>query len=143
MEELVASWLDYARQRTALLDRIASLVRRTDERFEADENVRDLELKELQRQFYRVILAERLRDKEQYKMLSPEQLLNAADNLLSQRVHVPHYAPSADMRTAEEERMYGSLRVTWHNLLKKAKVRAADNRGGPSNPYGRNGRLNS
>jgi hypothetical protein len=143
MEELVASWLDYARQRAALLDKISSLVRKADERFEADDIVRDTELKELQRQFYRVVLAEKLRDKEHCRELSPEGLLDAADKLLSQRVHVAHYAASPNMRTAEEERMYGSLRVTWHNLLKKANVRAADNRGGPSNPYGRRGRSNS
>lgn len=129
MEELLTSWLDYARQRAALLDRIASLVRKADERFESDEDVRDQQLKELQRQFYRVVLAEKLGEKDNHRNVSPEELLNIADGVLSKRVHAPRYARSADRRTAEEERMYGSLRVTWHNLLKKAKLRAADTRG--------------
>jgi hypothetical protein len=140
MESLVKSWLDYARQRAALLHTIESLLRKTDEKFQARDDARDLQMKELQRQFYRVVLSEKLRDQDGYKDLSPEKLLNAADSLLSKRVHNPSYACSVDMRTAEQERMYVSLRVTWHNLLKKAKVRAADNRGGPTNPYGRRGK---
>jgi hypothetical protein len=140
MTALVRSWIDYSRQQAAMFDRITSLVRAADERFEDDEDFRDLQLKELQRDWYRVILAEKLGTTAGYERHSPEQLLEAADGLLCKKGHGSRYGPSAEMRTADEERMYASLRVRWSKLLKRANVRAADNRGGPFNPYGRGGK---
>jgi hypothetical protein len=132
MEELVSAWVTYARQRDALLDNIVSLLRRTDDNLGHNENLRDLEMQNLKASYYRVTLAEKLRSVDEHKSLSPKELIDRAEHILWKRGHVATYAPAADMRSAEEDRMYGSLSATWSNLLKKAKVRAADNRGGPN-----------
>jgi hypothetical protein len=139
MTELVQSWLSYSRQQAAMLDRITSLVRVTDMKYRADEDVRHQQLKEIQNAWYRVVLAEKLALAAGRRRLSPQQLLDAADEILNKKGHGATTVPSSQKRTAAEERMYTSLRVRWSKLLREAKVRCADTRGGPFNRHGRGG----
>jgi hypothetical protein len=135
MEELTSSWVGYVRHRNAVQDKVISLVRKTDTRFGDDEELRQSELKRLQRSFYRVAIADKLLDQEQFKSSSPARLLEMADEILEKRGNVRGNRGGSDMRTAEEERYCGTVRVRWSTLLKRARVRAADPRGGDTSHY--------
>ena len=130
MEELVVAWLGN-RRRNAQERAVIELIQRTDARFRDDEDVREQAGKSLQRDFYRVAVAEKLAEKEEFTSASQEQLLARADEILNKSHH--RFGPGAEpttMRTIEEQRYQNAARVRWCNLLKKADVRAFDNRGG-------------
>ena len=69
---------------------------------------------------------------------SPGEILEKAEQMLGKLGH-KHGARgrSSEMRTAEEERYYLTVRVRWSYLLKKAGVRSADPRGGDTSPFRR------
>ena len=131
MEALTTAWVGWIRHRNAVQNEVISLVQKTDTRFEHDEGMRKSELKRLQRSFYRVAVAEKLLEKNVTTNGSPAQLLKLADDILGKRCNIPGVrARPMDMRTQEEERYYGTVRVRWSYLLKKARVQASDDRGG-------------
>jgi hypothetical protein len=136
MEELTAAWVGWLRHRNALQDKVISLIQKTDERFEDDEDRRRLELKQLQRSFYRVAIADKLLENPRWSSLPEAQLLDRAEKILDKRVYVPTIrGRPAEMRAPDEERLYGTVRVRWSNLLKKARVRPPDDRGGDTTQY--------
>ena len=138
MEELASEWVGWLRYRNAVQSKVVELVRKTDACFEADEDRRKVELKRLQASFYRVAIAEKLVEAGQFDSSSPSQALEEAEQILSKLGHKPGTrGRSSDMRTAEEDRYYGTVRVRWSNLLKKARVRAADPRGGDTSAFRR------
>lgn len=131
MEELAAAFVSWFRHRDAVQDKVIRLIQKTDARFEDDEELRKSELRRLRADFCRVAIAERLLEKKDFSAASPEQLLRFANEILEKKCNVPHVrSRPKDMRTPEEERFYLGARVRWSGLLKKADVRAADNRGG-------------
>lgn len=130
MGELVETWVSWVRHRDAVKGKVIELIIRTNERFEKDERERQNALKILQREFYRVALAEKLRNGSQADFW-PEKLLERAEQILDKKVHVPGLkGKPSDMRSADEERAYTAVRVRWSRLLKEAQVDASDNRGG-------------
>lgn len=139
MEELASAWVGWLRQRNAVQDKVVRFVQQTDSRFRKDEGQRQTELKRLQRSFYRVAIAEKLAESNVYASSSPNELLTIAGEIIDKKGHklgVRGRLP--EMRTAGEERLYSTVRVRWCYLLKKARVRAADPRGG-DNSYWRDG----
>lgn len=136
MEELAAAWVGWLRHRNAVQEKVINLIQAADERLQDDEELRKSELKRLQRSFYKVAIADKLREKKKFEGYSPEHLLKLADELLDKRVCVSGLrGRPSDMRTPDEERDYSAARVQWSNLLKKAQVRAADPRGGDTSRY--------
>lgn len=131
MEELATAWVGWVRHRTAVQDKVLALIQKTNARFEDDEELRKSELKRLQKSLYRVAIADRLLDKAEFCSTPPKTLLGFADVILNKRGHVPGTRGKPDdMRTPDEERYYGAARVRWCDLLKKADVPPADDRGG-------------
>jgi hypothetical protein len=138
MEELASEWVGWLRYRNAVQSKVVELVRRTDFRFETDEHRRQVELKRLQASFYRVAIAEKLIEGGKFTSSSPNEVLDSAELILQKSGHKPGARDSSsEMRTAEEERHYGTVRVRWSYLLKKARVRAADARGGDTSGFRR------
>jgi hypothetical protein len=130
MEELVAAWIG-ARRRDAQEAAVISLIQKTDARFTDDEDRRQRAGKQLQMDFYRVAIAEKLGEQDAFSSRTTAQLLTEADKILAKRHH--RYSMNAtpnDMRTPDEQRYQDTARVRWCNLLKKAGVPAFDNRGG-------------
>lgn len=138
MGDLATAWVGWLRHRNAVQDKVISLIQKTDAQFDGDEEMRRSELKRLQRSFYRVAVAEKLLEKDVSTASSPTHFLQLADDLLDKRCHVPGMrARPANMRTPEEDRHYGTVRVRWSYLLKKVRVQAADDRGGDNSRYRR------
>jgi hypothetical protein len=137
MEELSAAFIGWLRHRDAVQDAVIRLIQKTDTRFEDDEDLRKSELQRLRNDFWRVAVAERLTDKGSTST-SSAQLLKRAEELLAKKCYDPlvHRRPP-NMRTKEEEDHYLAARVRWSGLLKKAKVRAADSRGGDTSHFRR------
>lgn len=131
MEELASAWVGWLRHRNAVQQKVVAVVQQTDTRFQDDEHLRQTQLKPLQRSFYRVAIADKLVESKSYGSRSPAELLNLADRMLDKKGYKPGVrGRGPDMRTADEERLYLTVRVRWSYLLKKARVRPADPRGG-------------
>lgn len=62
MEELVIAWIGQ-RNRNAEKDAVVRLIQKTDAQFHYDEDLRQLALKLLQREFYRTAIAEKLSER--------------------------------------------------------------------------------
>lgn len=138
MEELASEWVGWLRYRNAVQSKVVELVRRTDARFEANEERRQVELKRLQTSFYRVAIAEKLVEDGHLSPSTPNAALERAEQILGKLGYKPGTrGRSSEMRTADEERYYGTVRVRWSYLLKKARVRAADPRGGDTSHFRR------
>jgi hypothetical protein len=136
MEELTTAWVGWLRHRNAVQEKVVELVRSTDARFGTNEDRRDVELKRLQRSFYRVAIADKLFESGKFAAWSPSQLLLLADEILDKMGYVAgRRGRHSEVRTAHEERLYGTVRVRWSQLLKKARVRAADSRGGDTSHF--------
>jgi hypothetical protein len=136
MEELAAAWVGWVRHRNAVQDKVIQLVQQTDARFEHDADLRNVALQLLRESFYRVAIADKLLESGRYASCSAEQLLSQAECIRDKRGYKAlEGARSADMRTPEEERYYSTVRVRWSNLLKRARVAAADPRGGDTSMY--------
>jgi hypothetical protein len=131
MEELVSAWVGWLRHRDAVQIKVIRFVKQTNDRFRNDEERRQVELKRLQRSFYRVAIADKLLEMKIYSSKSPRELLGIADEILDKRgCKIGIRGRDSNMRTPSEERLYTTVRVRWSYLLKKARVRAADSRGG-------------
>lgn len=134
MQSYIQAWSNWTRERNALADKMLALVKRTDARFDEDENLRQSELKNLQHDFYKVIIADKLINLPDCELSAPADLIEAAETILNKRGHVKgRNDPIWEMRSAEEERLVNTVRVRWHLMLKKAGVRAADPRGSHNN----------
>ena len=136
MEDLTSKWVGWSRRRYAVEDEVIALVRKTDDCFDGDEERRVHHLRRLQTDFYRVAIADKLLEDERFSSYPPATRLELADEILGKRGNASGTrTPGSETRSAQEERYYGTVRVRWCYLLKKARVRAADPRGGDTSHH--------
>ena len=130
MEELVAAWL-CNRRRNAQEQAVIALIQHADVKFRHDDGLREQTGKALQKDFYRVAIAEKLAEADGLALTSRQQLLARADEILDKsHYRLGRNGKPKSMRTSEEQAYHNAVRTRWCILLKKAGVRAFDSRGG-------------
>lgn len=115
MVKLAKKYVDAVKRPSQIIDEIVSLLRVTDYRYKFDEAGRELILRQMQRELYRVIGAEKIAEIRSLEDESPDDLYGEVDRILDM---------ATDQRTVEEKKMYVALRVRWLELMRKAGVRA-------------------
>jgi hypothetical protein len=131
MRNATKDYVQSIRRTAELRDKLIDIVRRADERFGRDEEVRRTEMKKVQRAFYRVILADQIREDPKYWNMSEHDLLAESESILDKKGYKKgRPAAREGRRNAAEHRLYGALRVRWLELCRAAGVAAIDSRGG-------------
>jgi hypothetical protein len=124
MEALAWDYLEAVDRATALRYEMTQLLRETDAQYIFDESGRQLALERLQRDLYTVILAKQLSDRPEYAGIPARKLLGEAEIVLDKERNPDLLdRPPSQMRTPDEQRMYGALRVRWFELMKLAAIR--------------------
>lgn len=132
LEEPAFAWVRWLERRKTARDSVIALIQKADERLANDPASRRSELKRLQRSYYRAVIASTLVKTKTHSPSPERELLEAAHNIIEKRGYT---SGSHDSRSLEEERMYGAARVRWAKLLKSARVRTADRRGGDTSKF--------
>lgn len=132
MSLIARAYVETVRKTWDLRQRMADLVRFTDARLSHDEELRRSELRKVQREFYKAILADILiRDESEFAELPHRELMAHAEQILDKKGYVAgRSARRENRRTYREHQHYGTLRVRWLELIKAAGIRAIDSRGG-------------
>jgi hypothetical protein len=131
MENVAKAYTNAVRLVSELRDKMANIITQVDERFGDDEEMRRVELKRVQRGFYRAILADQLRDDPQFESMSDRNLVAQADAILDKKGYVSGRSSVREgRRSSGDERLYGALRVRWGELCRWAGVSAIVSRGG-------------
>jgi hypothetical protein len=124
ISELASLYLDYLENATAVRNEIVQTLRDTDRTHRRDPTARQMALRQMQSEYYRIMLADKLRELKKFASFSRQQLLGEAERILEKRGNTEGLVrPPRDMRTVSEERMYGALRVRWHELIKLARIK--------------------
>jgi hypothetical protein len=131
VEIATKAYVQSVRHTSDLRNKLAEIVSKADRKFGHDEDLRRSEMKKVQRAFYRVILADQLREDPKFWNLPEHDLLAEADSILGKKGYMKgRNAAREGRRTAVEHRQYGALRVRWNELSKSAGIAAIDSRGG-------------
>ena len=124
MSELASAYLNYVEWATSVRNEIVQTLRDADQTHRRDPRARQLALQLMQREYYRVVLADKLRDLKKFSSIPRQQLLGEAERILQKRGNSEGLSRSSrDMRTVLEERMYRALRVRWFELMKLANIK--------------------
>jgi len=131
MSLLAKKYVESTRQARRIRQEMADLLRRNDALLKHDEHLRRAELKKVQREFYKAILSDLIRDEAESSQNSDDQIVRYAEQLLDKKGFIAgRNAKSEGRRTYREHQHYGTLRVRWTELAKAAGIRAIDSRGG-------------
>jgi len=131
MARLTAEYVRLGRQIWEHREAMVKLLRRANNMFKHDEELRRTELKKVQRAFYKGILSDILRDEPSFKNAATVSLVSAAEEILDKKGYMAgRSARREGRRTYREHQHYGTLRVRWLELTKAAGIPAIDSRGG-------------
>jgi hypothetical protein len=124
MMVLALDYMEAVARVDALRNEMVQLLRDSDAQHIFDESGRQLALEGIQRDLYTVVLATQLKQWPEFAGVPPAKLMGEAEIILDKQRNPELLArvPS-EMRTPDEERLYGALRVRWFELMKAAAIR--------------------
>jgi hypothetical protein len=124
MKKLAKGYIEALERATRLREEMVQLLRDTEKQHRGDETGRRLALESIQHDVYVVVLAQRLTELQKYSGVPMRELAGEAKLILDKRRNADMLErPPVDMRTPDEERLYGALRGRWFELTKLAEIR--------------------